>query len=153
MAYDNDRFFDSNEGYQELLIEASQAMERLGQADTQTWQEPLPEMNWLGWIWRWFMIRSILRTTDSVNRLRITRFLQNSLAFMMAYESFALGGIIRAFDVDDRSKDWFNLRLAFQNRNASRSIVQALRPRWDWLWHTGTSVSNSRWFDLVRCGR
>jgi hypothetical protein len=67
---------------------------------------------------------------------------------MMAYESFALGGIIRAFDVDDRSKDLFNLRLAFQNRNASRTLVQALRPRWDWLWHTGTSVSNSRWFDI-----
>jgi hypothetical protein len=148
MAYDNDRFFDAGEGYQELLVEASQAMERLGQADTQTWKAPLPEMGWMGWFWRWLMIRSILRTVDSVNRLRLTRFLQNSLAFMMAYESFALGGVIRAFDVDDRSKDGFSLRLAFQNRNASRSLVQALRPRWDWLWHTGTSVSNSRWFEI-----
>ena len=149
MAFDNERFFDSDDGYQGVLIEASQAMERLGQDETQPWwQEPLPEMNWLGWLWRSFVIRAILLTTDSENRLRITRFLQNSLAFMMAYESFALGGIIRIFDVDDRSKDRFTLRLAFQNRNASRFMMQALTPRWDWLWHTGTSVTNSRWFEI-----
>ena len=148
MAFDNERFFDSGDGYQDLLVEASIAMEKLSQAESNAWVEPYPEMGWLGWLWRWLMIRSILRSLDSVNRLRLTRVLQNSLAFMLGYESFALGGVVRAFDVDDRTHDLYNLKLAFQNRNASRELVVALRSRWDWLWHTGTSVTNSRWFEI-----
>jgi hypothetical protein len=149
MAYDNERFFDSgSDGYQDLLVEASVAMEKLSQTDSNAWVEPFAEMGWLGWLWRWFMLRSILRSMDSVNRLRVTRVLQNSLAFMIGYESFALGGVVRAFDVDDRTHDLYNLKLAFQNRNASRELVVALRSRWDWLWHTGTSVTNSRWFEI-----
>ena len=39
-------------------------------------------------------------TNDAVNRLRFTRGIQDALAFQLANESFAICGVVRAFDVD-----------------------------------------------------
>jgi len=55
---------------------------------------------------------------------------------------------VRAYDVDERKHDRFNINLAFKNRNTSRVLVQNLR-RWDWVWHLGTSVTWSRLFDFI----
>lgn len=147
MAFDNNRFFDGDDGYEELLSQASRTMESWGNSG-EYWGEPRMEMGFLGYLWRWFVKLFMWMTNDTVNRLRFTRSVQDALPYQSGYESFALGGVVRAFDVDDRKHDDFNLNLCFKNRNASRVVVQNLS-RWDWLWHTGTMVTRSRFFDFV----
>ena len=146
MAFDNNRFFDGDDGYQELLNEASKAMQLLTQRGD-AWGEPRKEMGFFGYLWRWFVKLCMWSTNDPVNRLRYTRGVQDSLPFQAGYESFALGGVVRAFDVDNRSHDNYNLSLCFKNRNASRVLVQNLS-RWDWFWHSGTAVPWARLFDF-----
>ena len=147
MAFDNDRFFSGDEGYQDLLLEATRSIRNLGSSND-AWGEPSPEMGFFGLLWRWFVKFLMWMTNDAVNRLRYTRGLQESLPFQTGYESFALGGVVRAFDVDSRRHDSFNLALAFKNRNASRVLVQNLS-RWDWIWHLSTSITWSRLFDFI----
>jgi len=146
MAFDNDRFFGP-EGYKDLLKQAFDSMARLSQSGN-SWGAPDPEMGLLGRLWRWFVKFLMSLTIDAVNRLRFTRGIQDNLPFQTGYESFAIGGVVRAFDVDSREHDKFHLNLAFQNRNTSRVMVQMLGPRWDWVWHLGTSVTWSRLFDF-----
>jgi hypothetical protein len=55
---------------------------------------------------------------------------------------------IRGFDLDERDLDWYNLRLAFNNLNASRVLVQNLA-RCDSFWHWSTQVTWNRAFDLL----
>lgn len=146
MAFDNDRFFGS-EGYKHLLKQAFEAMSNLSRRN-QSWGAPAPEMGFFGLLWRWFVKFLMWLTNDAVNRLRYTRGVQENLPFQTGYESFALGGVVRAFDVDSRAHDKFNLALAFENRNTSRVLVQKLS-RWDFVWHLGTSVTWSRLFDFI----
>ena len=146
MAFDNDRFFGP-EGYKDLLRQAFEAMAKLSKRN-QSWGAPAAEMGFFGLLWRWFVKVAMSWTNDVVNRLRYTRGVQESLPFQTGYESFALGGVIRAYDVDDRTHDRFNLNLAFSNRNTSRILIQMLS-RWDWVWHLGTSISWSRLFDFI----
>ena len=144
MAYDNRRFFEGDEGYYELLKEASRAMDNLI-ASGEAWGEPNMEMGLVGWLWRCFVRFLMWMTNDELNRLRFTRGIQDALPFQMGYESFVIGGVVRAFDVDDRSHDIESLKLCFKNRNASRVIVQNLS-RWDWFWHLGPQITWSRTF-------
>ena len=147
MAFDNDRFFGP-EGYEDLLGQAYDDMARLSQ-NNKSWGAPAPEMGWLGMLWRWFVKLLMWMTNDSVNRLRFTRGIQQNLPFQTAYESYCLGGVIRAFDADSRTDDKFNLDLALANRNTSRVLVQNLMSHWDWVWHSGTAVTWSRLFDFI----
>jgi hypothetical protein len=103
----------------------------------------------LGWLWRFFISCFLVLINDGVNRLRFTRGIQESLPFLTGYESYAVGGVIRAFDLDERDLDWCNLRLAFKNRNASRVLVQNLLARCDLVWHLSTQVTWNRAFDML----
>lgn len=143
MAFDNQRFFEGEDGYQDLISEAFANMERSGN----TWGEPTKEMGLFGWTWRWCVKFLMWMTNDPINRLRFTRGVQGILPFLTGYESFALSGVVRTYDVDEREMDDFNLSLGFKNRNVSRIIIQGLR-RWDWFFHSSTSVTWSRPFDL-----
>ena len=147
MAFDNDRFFGPD-GYQDQLKQAYEAMAQLS-ANNKVWGAPAPEMGFFGILWRWFVKLLMWMTNDTVNRLRFTRGIQANLPFQTGYESYCLGGVVRAFDVDSRAHDKFNLNLAFSNRNTSRVLVQNLGPRWDWVWHSGTAVTWSRLFDFI----
>lgn len=146
MAFDNQRFFQGDDGYQDLLNQASREMDEIGLTGD-AWREPAKEMGLLGWLWRMVVKFLMWLTNDAVNRLRFTRGIQDALPFQSAYESFAVGGVVRAFDVDDRGQDDFNLKLCFKNRNASRVLVQNLS-RWDRVWHLGTQITWSRSFDM-----
>jgi hypothetical protein len=153
MAYDNERFFDPNEGYHGLLQQAYASMADLAASGT-AWVEANSECgSFFGFLWRWILLRCVLRfTNDSVNRLLLTRGIQDYLAFTTAYESFVLGGVIRELDADSErgtSNDdaFFYLRLALWNRNTCRILVRIMRHnRWDWFFHLYTQVTWSNLF-------
>jgi hypothetical protein len=149
MARDNDRFFlDDEFGYGDLLAKAVTALEADAKAGS-FWKEASSEMGFMGWLWRFFVQYFLTLIMNGVNRLRFTRGIQAALPFLTAYESFAVGGVIRAFDLDERDLDWNNLRLAFTNRNASRVLVQNFRARCDLVWHLSTQVTWNRAFDML----
>lgn len=148
MAFDNDRFFDAEDGYYHLLKQASDRMRELG-ANNSTFRAPDKEMGCFGSLWRAFVKFFMYLSGSAINRLMFTRGIQENLVFQSAYESFVIGGLIRYFDVDDRRHDAENKRLVFHNRNASRISVQALGPRWDWIFHLHTQVRWSRFFDFL----
>jgi hypothetical protein len=149
MALDNDRFFlDDEFGYGDLLAKAAVTLE----ADAKTgssWKEASSEMAFMGWLWRFFIRCFLALINDGTNRLRFTRGVQESLPFLTGYESYAVGGVIRAFDLDERGLDRYNLRLAFKNRNASRVLVQNLLARCDLVWHLSTQVTWNRAYDML----
>jgi hypothetical protein len=149
MARDNDRFFDDGEfGYGDLLVTVAATLGADVESGSQFWKEGDSETTFLGWIWRVFVRLLLAFINDGVNRLRFTRGVQDSLPFLTGYESYAVGGVIRAFDLDERDLDWYNLRLAFKNLNASRVLVQNLA-RCDFFWHWSTQVTWNRAFDLL----
>jgi hypothetical protein len=149
MARDNDRFFDDGEfGYGDLLAAAAATLGADVESGSRFWKEGDSETTFLGWIWRIFVRLLLAFINDGVNRLRFTRGVQDSLPFLTGYESYAVGGVIRAFDLDERDLDWYNLRLAFKNLNASRVLVQNLA-RCDFFWHWSTQVTWNRAFDLL----
>jgi hypothetical protein len=148
MTWDNDRFFKDDGGYRELLNDALINMEELVQAND-LWDEANKETGFLGTIWRWWIRICMCLTCDTVNCLKISRGLEESLYFQSAYESFVLSSLIREFDATNRlDVDSFALRLAFRNRNVSRILVRQLMARWDWVWHLHTQIAYSRWFDF-----
>jgi hypothetical protein len=147
MAFDNNRFFDVDDGYYHLLKQASDRMRELG--DENVFRAPDKEMGIFGWLWRW-MVRFLMYLTGSdINRLMLTRGIQANLFFSSAYEAFVLGNLIRYFDIDDRSHDGESIRGVFHNRNTSRIVVRALGPRWNWFFHLNTRVRCSRLFDMI----
>jgi hypothetical protein len=149
MARDNDRFFDDGEfGYGDLLATAAATLEADVESRNRFWKEGDSEATFLGWIWRFFVRFFLVFINDRINRLRFTRGIQDSLPFLTGYESYAVGGVIRAFDLEERDLDWYNLRLAFKNLNASRVLVQNLA-RCDLFWHWSTQVTWNRAFDLL----
>ena len=148
MAFDNERFFDDEEGYQILLTEASDRMNELIRTNI-AWREGNKEIGLLGTIWRWFLRFLMARTNDQINRLRLTRGFQDYLSFQTAYESFILGGVVRAYGLPDRGFDSYNLILAFKNRNSSRILVRQIAARWDWIWHLYTQISRGRLFAFL----
>jgi hypothetical protein len=148
MAFDNERFFQDDGGYRELLNDALIQMEEMVQVND-LWDEANKETGFLGTLWRWWIRICMYMTCDTINRLRISRGLEESLYFQSAYESFVLSSLIREFDAVDRiGMDSFALLLAFRNRNVSRILVRQLMARWDWFWHLHTQISFSRCFDF-----
>jgi len=132
----------------------------------------------VGRLWRYLLRLVLIWTNDLVNRLRFGRGgLEDFLPFMAWHESYATGTVLMAFDLpkeeedvwsstsssssssyrccrrnggtsSSKASDWDSLRLAFRNRNATRSIAQTLGARYDWLYHRYTQVSRSRLFDF-----
>lgn len=148
MAFDNERFFDAEDGYALLLKQASDRMRELA-ANNETFRAPDKEMGFWGSLWRAIVRFFMFLTGSAINRLMFARGIQENLPFQSAYESFIIGGLIRYFDIDDRRNDAANKRSVFSNRNASRIAVQALGPRWDWIFHLNTQVRWSRFFDFL----
>jgi hypothetical protein len=119
-------------------------------------------MGWLGRAWRRLLQWIVRRGLDHVNRLRLSRILQNNLHFLTAYEAYLLASVLDALDkmqetlpqrdhsdhpstvTDDEI--WSR---AFANRNVSRLLVQAVASRYDFLYHWPTAVMRNRLFDLV----
>jgi len=148
MAQDNERFFGEEGGYSHRLVEAARKMEDES-SRKKFWKEPGSEVGFFGWIWRFFFRIFISFTSDHINRLGLTRGMQDFLFFLSGYESFALGGVVRAFDVDDSRLEWYNLRLAFKNRNSSRVLLQQFLARYDKFWHLCTQIRWNRMFDML----
>jgi hypothetical protein len=148
MAFDNERFFASEDGYQELFGEAFVKMEKLSKSG-EAHSEPISEVGLLQWLWRMFLRIFLYFTNDAVNRLRFSRGLQDNLPFQAGYESFVLGGVVRAMDLDEPGSNWTNLRLGFSNLNASRVLVQNFGSRWDRFWHLSTQITWNRLFDFI----
>jgi hypothetical protein len=149
MAKDNDRFFADDEfGYGDLLATAAATVAADAKSGNRFWKESDSEATFLGCIWRFFVLFLFVLINDGVNRLRFTRGIQDSLPFLTGYESYAIGGVIKAFDLQERDLDWYNLRLAFKNLNSSRVLVQNLA-RCDIFWHWSTQVTWNRAFDLL----
>jgi hypothetical protein len=150
MAKDNDRFFADDEfGYGGLLASATVTVAADAKKGSRFWKEADAEMGFFGGLWRFFIRVLLVLVNDGVNRLRFTRGIQAPLPFLIGYESYALGGVIKAFDLPERNLDWYNLRLAFKNINSSRVLVQNLSSRIDIVWHWSTQVTWNRMFDLL----
>jgi hypothetical protein len=147
MALDNDRFFSPEHGYGALLAQVASKMEK-DETDGSLWKEANSNVMYLGWLWRFFLRMYLQVISDAVNRLRFTRGLEVLLPFLTGYESLALGGVIRAFDLDSRGLDGRMLALAFKNRNVSRILMRNL-PRYDLVWHLSTQVVWNRVFDFL----
>jgi hypothetical protein len=149
MAKDNDRFFADDEfGYGGILATAAATLAADAKSGNRFWKESDSEATFLGGIWRFFFRVLLVLINDGVNRLRFTRGIQASLPFLTGYESYAVGGVIKAFDLHERNLDWYNLRLAFKNLNSSRVLVQNLA-RCDIFWHLNTQVTWNRAFDFL----
>jgi hypothetical protein len=148
MAKDNDRFFADDEfGYGGLLTAAAATVAADAKSGGRFWKEPDSEVTFWGGIWRYFLRVLLVLINNGVNRLRFTRGIQEPLPFLIGYESYAVGGVIKAFDLPERNIDWYNLRLAFKNINSGRVLTQNLR-RCDIVWHLSTQVTWNRMFDL-----
>jgi hypothetical protein len=105
------------------------------------------EVGVLGGAWRGALRRLVLWAFDHVNAERLSRSLQLSLPFQTGYECYVTSQVIEALD-RGRKKDLdYILSMAFQNRNVSRVLVQAMRARYDFLWHWSTAVVWNRQFD------
>jgi hypothetical protein len=105
------------------------------------------EVGMLGGAWRGALRRLVLWAFDHVNAERLSRALQLSLPFQTGYECYVTSQVIEALD-RGRKKDLdYILSMAFQNRNVSRVLVQAMRMRYDFLWHWSTAVVWNREFD------
>jgi len=116
---------------------------------TKPQQQISTEVGWAGRVWRATLIRLLLVTLDDINRLRLSRALQTSLPFLTGHESFLLAAVIEGLDRSgsDSMKDIW--KRAFSNRNVSRLIVQALGPRYNFIFHWGTAVKWNRPFDML----
>lgn len=148
MAFDNDRFFDCDFGYQDSLTAALSKIEAQASA-RESWRAANTEVSFLGRIWRSIFRLLLSWTCDTINRLRLTRGLTDHLNFLTAYESFILGGFVRAHDGTDPHSDTLDWELVLQNRNVSRIVLQAVGSRWDWFFHTHTQLQHRRLFDLL----
>lgn len=105
------------------------------------------EVGYIGGAWRGALKRLLLCTLDQVNWLRLARILQANLQFLTSYEVFVLAELIEGLDRGTDLNDI--LHCAFQNRNVSRLIVQALGGgRYDFIYHWPTAVTRNRAFDL-----
>lgn len=115
--------------------------------NTEPKQEISSEVGWAGQIWRSALIRLLLITLDDANRFRLSRALQLSLSFLTGYESYLLESVVEGLGQldSDMKSIW---KRAFSNRNVSRVIVQALRFRFDFLFHWGTALTWNRPFDV-----
>lgn len=151
MAFDNDRFFDADQGYHDSLERALADMVETVK-NGKLWRSGNSEISWLGGIWRWILRVLLGWTLDTINRLLLTRGpLLDYLNFLSVYESFVLGSLIAA--VENNSDDTnlgFTWQLAFHSRNVSRIIVQIVRNgHWDWYFHTHTQLHHRRLFDIL----
>ena len=105
------------------------------------------EVGVTGGMWRGVLWRLMVLSRDSTNGLQLTRALQLFLPFLTSYEAYVLAQTIHAFDQDRKPDLVYTLKVAFQNRNASRALVQTIRPRYDFVWHWSTQVKHNRAFD------
>jgi len=105
------------------------------------------EVGFLGGAWRGALQRLLLACFDPVNGVRLGRALQLSLFFQTGYECYVTSQVIEALDKGNKKDLEYILSVAFKNRNVSRALVQALGPRYDFLWHWSTAVVWNRQFD------
>lgn len=100
-----------------------------------------------GDVWR-ACLRGLMSSQYSrTNGLQMSRILQLFLPFQTGLEALLLYRLIEAFDKNDKNEIKKHLKACFQNRNVSRIIVQQLSPRFDWLWHIHTWMTNNRVMD------
>jgi hypothetical protein len=147
MAMDNERFFlDSEDGYFDVLNAARIQIERMSRSRRNRLRgEANIECTYAGLVWRWCLQCLLRFTTDPINRLRLTRGLQDSLTFLNVYESFVLGALLQSLDLTDRV-DAYYMHIAFRNRNISRILVRNVMERWEWIWHLNTELHWNRLF-------
>jgi hypothetical protein len=107
------------------------------------------EVGVLGGAWRGALQRLVLQTFDRVNAERWSRQLQLSLPFQTGFECYVTSQVIQALDRGQKKDLDYILSVAFQNRNVSRVLVQAMRARYDFLWHWSTAVVWNRQFDAL----
>ncbi len=106
------------------------------------------EIGSAGQAWRGILRRFMVAALDDVNGLRLGRQLELFIPFLTGYESYLIGQVIEALDQHPQKPEVdFILKIAFQNRNVSRILVQSARPRWDFFWHSYQAVSHNREFD------
>mmetsp|Transcript_1925 Transcript_1925/g.3932 ORF Transcript_1925/g.3932 Transcript_1925/m.3932 type:complete len:2302 (-) Transcript_1925:37-6942(-) len=101
----------------------------------------------LGGAWRGCVRRLMVSQFSQINGLQMSRILQIFLPFQTGLEALLLYRLIEAFDKNDKEEIQKHLKAAFENRNASRIIMQQLPSRYDWLWHIHTWMSNNRLMD------
>jgi hypothetical protein len=130
------------------------------------------EVGWgLGFLWRALLRLYITQTLDHVNTLRMTRILQFQVHFLTFHEAGLLNTFLEqiqeaypqeALDSISRNGPRYlvpterhkrrirrSLHRAFQNRNVSRLILQAIRARYDFWYHWPTAVVWNRLFDAI----
>jgi len=105
------------------------------------------EVGIFGGAWRGCLRRLLSHTYDPVSAHRITRQLQLFLPFLSAHESYLVGQVIEAMDLESKRDVAYILKIAFANRNVSRILVQTTQSRWDFLWHWHSQITWNRWFD------
>ena len=105
------------------------------------------EVGLIGGAWRGVLKRLLLWSYDEVNALLLTRQVQLFMPFQTGYEAYVLGQLVEAFDNGRIQDIQYTLSVAFQNRNASRILVQLVGSRYDFLWHWSTMITWNRGFD------
>lgn len=105
------------------------------------------EVGMLGGAWRGALKRLVLLAFDPVNALLLSRALQLALPFQTGYECYVTSQVIEALDRGHKNDLDYIFSVAFKNRNVSRVLVQAMGPRYDFLWHWSTAVVWNRQFD------
>jgi hypothetical protein len=119
-------------------------------AEGSAWTEGNAQTTWLGRFWRYVFQIFLLRTCDTINRLRLTRALLDYVNMLSAYESFVLGGLIRYLDVPEALRDPTPLLWALRNRNVCRILVREVtHNRWSWFFHVHQQLKRRKLFDLL----
>ena len=105
------------------------------------------EVGIFGGAWRGTLKRILLLSMDDVNALRISRILQFFIPFQTGYEAYLLAQLIEALDSGRKKDIAYVMKVAFQNRNVSRLLVQQVGARHDFFWHLFTQITWNRAFD------
>ena len=105
------------------------------------------EIGTIGGAWRGILRRLMLLQMDHITSLRLSRVIQLQMHLLSVHEAYILGNVVEALDHGKPKEIQAVLKVAFQNRNVSRVIVQAIGARFDWLWHDSTQFMNAKTFD------
>ena len=105
------------------------------------------EVGIIGGAWRNVLRIILVACMDDTNALRLSRRLQLFMPYSTGYEAYLLGQVIKTMQSGTPRVRRHVLKVAFQNRNVSRILVQQMRLRFDFVWHWSTQLSWNRQFD------
>ena len=106
------------------------------------------EIGIFGWVWRVVFRALLVVTCDEVSALQMSRGIQANIPFHSVYEAHLISQLIEALDSGRKTDLKYVLRLALQNKNVSRVILQNVGDRWDFFWHWFQQVTYERRFDV-----